>query len=386
MQSKNLDLRAIYKATSIPLLFILNLRCIRSTFCSHNRISMALLPKNMSQPAEITESFAALLNERLVRFSDLRPCTTAFIDTRTPGSAQKENFTIIGPGVAENPDQHVHIDIAHGFNIGAARQPPGCINSQHSHETAEVFMIHSGRWAFYLGPEREDGEVILEAGDTISIPTRVFRGFENVGDSTGFMFAVLGGDDPGHVTWSPYVFKNAEDYGLILLEDGSLVDTTKGESIPDGKRPMRATTAADVEALNRLHAKDMAHCVVRHADLVPKSELPDIHEIPIIGSASTRDGIGAGHIDWPHGFHMRFIRIDPGSASQSHRRHEEEVIMMHAGKLLVTFPDGEVELGAGDVMTIPIEMQRSFSNKSDKPAEAYFVRGGDAPRPASIHS
>ena len=170
---------------------------------------------------------SSLLAERLVRYDELRPCTTAFIDTRTPGSAEKENFTIIGPGVAESPDQHVHIDIPHGFNIGGARQPPGCVNSQHSHETAEVFVIHTGTWAFYLGPEREDGKVILHPGDTISIPVHVFRGFENVGDDVGYMFAVLGGDDPGHVTWSPYVFDNAKEYGLILLEDGSLVDTTK---------------------------------------------------------------------------------------------------------------------------------------------------------------
>lgn len=37
---------------------------------------------------------STLLAKRLVRYADLRPCTTAFIDTRTPGSAEKENFTI----------------------------------------------------------------------------------------------------------------------------------------------------------------------------------------------------------------------------------------------------------------------------------------------------
>ncbi len=60
---------------------------------------------------------------RLVRYADLRPCTNAFVDTRTPGSDRKENFTIVGPGVSENPNQHVHIPEPHGFNIGAARQP-----------------------------------------------------------------------------------------------------------------------------------------------------------------------------------------------------------------------------------------------------------------------
>ena len=37
----------------------------------------------------------------IVRYVDLKPCKTAFIDAHTPGSNQKENFTIIGSGVSE---------------------------------------------------------------------------------------------------------------------------------------------------------------------------------------------------------------------------------------------------------------------------------------------
>ena len=81
------------------------------------------------------------IESRLVRYGELIPCKTAFIDTHTPGSNQKENFTIIGSGVSENPEQHVHINIPHGFNIGAAGQPPKCNNSLHSHRTAEVFFV-----------------------------------------------------------------------------------------------------------------------------------------------------------------------------------------------------------------------------------------------------
>ena len=88
------------------------------------------------------------LQARAVRYKDLKPCTNAFIDTRSPGSDKKENFTIIGPGVAENPNQHVHIKIPHGFNIGGARQPVNCLNSQHSHLTEEVFVVHHGKWDF----------------------------------------------------------------------------------------------------------------------------------------------------------------------------------------------------------------------------------------------
>ncbi len=342
----------------------------------------------MDQAALAEDRLNELLSGCLVRYEELRPCTTAFIDTRTPGRQQKENFTIIGPGVAENPDQHVHISTPHGFNIGGARQPPGCINSQHSHETAEVFVIHKGTWAFYLGPECEDGEVVLGPGDTISIPIHVFRGFKNVGDDVGYMFAVLGGDDPGNVTWAPYVFESAREHGLILLEDGSLVDTTKGETVPESKKPMPATTADDVARLRRMTADEMAGCVVSRDELQARSvaelALAGLKEYPIIGAASPEEHLAAGKMEWPHGFQLRHIAVDPGVSTKQHAREEEEVILMQAGQLRVKLADGDVQLGPGDVFTIPVGTTRAFANFGDEIADAYIVRGGDHPRPPRL--
>jgi len=88
------------------------------------------------------------MDKRIVRYGELKPCKTAFIDAHTPGSDQKENCTIIGGGVSESADQHVHIQDTPGFNIGAAGQPPKCRNSLHSHRTAEVFFVLSGRWRY----------------------------------------------------------------------------------------------------------------------------------------------------------------------------------------------------------------------------------------------
>lgn len=337
----------------------------------------------MVQSISSESRLSALLAERLVRYRDLRPCTTAFIDTRTPGSIEKENFTIIGPGVAENPDQFVHIDIPHGFNVGGARQPPGCVNSQHSHETAEVFIVHAGQWAFYTGVDCEDGEITVGPGDTISIPIHVFRGFRNVGDDVGYMFAVLGGDDPGMVTWAPYVFDQAREYGLILLEDGSLVDTARGETIPQGKRAMRPTSEDDVARLDRLTTDGLADCMARRRELLaePGDDPEPVHELPIIGSAGGADGLGAGRINWPHGFNLRLFTAPPGAKTPTHSRREEEVILMHKGRLNVQVADGSVELGPGDVLTIPIGMRRSFGNFGAEGVEAYIVRGGDDPQP-----
>ena len=327
------------------------------------------------------------MRTRLVRYGELVPCRTAFIDTRTPGSQEKENFTIIGPGVAENPDQHVHIREPHGFNIGAARQPPRCINSQHSHETAEVFWIHSGRWRFMTGEHGEDGEVVLERGDTISIPIHVFRGFENLGPGEGFMFAGLGGDDPGRVTWAPYVFDEAKKHGLVLLESGRLVDTQAGESVPDGEPVMPATTAVQVAALERLDSAALESCVARYRNrngsadsvLARNASGGRVREQAIIGQANPGEGVPQAPLSWEHGFHLRRLEFGPGARLPAHSRGEEEVWTVHEGNLRIRWGRETLNLAPGDVVTVPIGLQRTIENPTAGPAEAFVVRGGDSP-------
>ena len=198
------------------------------------------------------------MDDRIVRYGELVPCKTAFIDAHTPGSDQKENFTIIGGGVSESPDQHVHIAIPHGFNIGAAGQPPKCRNSLHDHNTAEVFFVLSGRWRFFWGRWGNAGEVVLEQGDIINIPTGIFRGFENIGTEYGMIMAILGGDNAGGgVHWAPQVIEDAADHGLILGENGKLYDQKKGQNLPDGIGPMLVMQSEELSKRAELTTMDV---------------------------------------------------------------------------------------------------------------------------------
>jgi len=326
------------------------------------------------------------LRSRLVRYADLRPCRNAFIDSRTPGSERKENFTIIGPGVAENPEQHVHVSIPHGFNIGGARQPPHCVNSQHSHETAEVFIVLTGTWAFRSGDQAQDGEIIMTPGDVVSLPIHMFRGFENIGQDEGFLFAVLGGDDPGRVTWAPYVFEKARGYGLILLESGRLIDTTQGQTVPEGAKVMRPTTQADVDRLKKYTSEDLRTIVQPEAGMAaaPTSVLArkasgTLSETPIVGAASGSEGLPAGKMAWPHGFHLRRLVLEPGASLPWHERAEEEVLLTHRGTLRFESADGPIDLGQGDVLSVPKSLARRYSNPTKERAFVYVVRGGDQP-------
>lgn len=294
---------------------------------------------------------AEAMETRVVRYADLRPCYNAFIDTRSPGSEAKENFTVIGPGVSENPEQYVHIAEPHGFNIGGARQPPGCVNSQHSHDTAEVFVVHSGHWRFDLGEHGDDAQIVLHPGDVISLPTQMFRGFTNVGDDTGYLFAVLGGDDPGRVLWAPGVFDMAAAHGLVLLESGQLIDTTAGQAVPDGAPPMPRTSAEQVAALNRATARDAERLVWRATSGTGVA--------PIIGHG--------GALDWPHPFTLDRMDIVSDRATPA----APEVLFVHTGALTISWDGGPLTLGAGDTMTVPVGLERTLSGD----AAVYRVAG-----------
>ncbi len=284
------------------------------------------------------------MSARVVRYADLKPCYNAFIDTRSPGSEAKENFTIIGPGVSENPDQHVHITEPHGFNIGGARQPPDCINSQHSHDTAEVFVVHTGTWRFDLGEDGDDARVVVGPGDVISLPTKMFRGFTNIGDGSGYLFAVLGGDDPGKVLWAPKVFDMAADYGLVLLENGQLIDTVAGQAVPADAKAMPRTSAEQAAALTRANAHDAERLVWRAK----------------AGQGSTSVIGETAPLDWPHPFTLDRLDLT-GSAEEATTPGVPEVVFVQSGRLAVAWDGGELTLDAGDTMTMPVGLERRLS-------------------------
>ena len=338
------------------------------------------------------------LQKRAVRYEDLQPCVNAFIDTRSPGSDKKENFTIIGPGVAENPNQHVHIKIPHGFNIGGARQPVNCLNSQHSHLTEEVFVVHHGKWDFVTGVDANDGRVSLNSGDIISLPIDVFRGFECIQGlpsgahkGLGYLHAVLGGDDPGRVLWAPKVFDMAKDYGLVLLDDGSLIDTIAGESIPPGKKPMLVTNTQQIAEHRFVDSNALDKYVIRAADFdwqsnTALSRFEGVSEVSLIGEGSTEESIVASKLGWKHGFVVRALKLQAGASIPPHQRAEEEVIFVHQGSLSITVDEETIHLVAGDNFTTPIGSQRSFSNLADAESVCYITRRGDIPQPPVFSS
>jgi mannose-6-phosphate isomerase-like protein (cupin superfamily) len=304
---------------------------------------------------------------QIVRYGELMPCRTAFIDAHTPGSDQKENFTIIGGGVSEAADQHVHITDAIGFNIGAAGQPPKCRNSLHSHRTAEVFFVLKGRWRFFWGRWGTAGEVVLEEGDIFNIPTGIFRGFENIGTDYGMIMAILGGDDAGGgVIWAPQVIEDARAHGLVLSEQGKLYDSKKGQTLPEGVAPMPLLTEAELAQFPEpTTAEVIPHHVARYWDLVA---LADRTPATVIGP----EGVLR---DRP-GFEVGFVTRASASA-EMHRHDRASVLMPVRGHWRLAWDGGETILAPGDTALVPADFDHCAVPSMSGEAALYHVVGTD---------
>ncbi len=323
------------------------------------------------------------INDNLVRYMELIPGTSAFIDARTPGSDLKDNFCIIGAGVAENSRQHVHIRETAGFNIGAAGQPPGIKNSLHSHRTAELFLVFKGQFRFYWGNDGEH-EAVLSQGDVISIPTNLFRGFEVVGRDYGFMFSVLGGDNSGGgVIWHPDVIKDSQGYGLYLKADGTLVDTLDGDAIPDESELMPLLTDEQMATFDTYTADEMMPFVALRKDY--REIKGDFNADNVKQYALT------GHPLAGYDFQVKSedevsimaYELSEGGAIPQHTRNEKQVLINFDGDTEVVLThQGEqasTTLTRGDVLNIPQGASYSLVNRRGT-SLTYCILGSDKPQ------
>jgi len=179
----------------------------------------------MTHPAVSNEE----MQQRIVRFDQLKGqgIPLMFIDSILPGH-QRMNYAVIGDTASENTEFQPIITAPHRFQIGMGFAEPGNGPAFHTHDYVESFLILEGRWRFYWGaePGQVEGEATLDKWDFISLPPGLYRGFEVVGESIGWFFAVL---DPHDVFrskdpyWDPQVERRAAEHGFKSDTSGKMI-------------------------------------------------------------------------------------------------------------------------------------------------------------------
>ncbi|GGM04993.1 cupin domain-containing protein [Nakamurella endophytica] len=332
---------------------------------------------------------SAELDLRTIRSSEYVSCNTAFIDCRMPGSDLKENYSIIGAGVTQNPDQIVNLQEPHGFNVGAAAMPAGVTNNLHLHFTAEVFLNFRGKWLLRWGADGTDGELPMGPGDIVTVPTWIFRGFTNVGEEHGWLFTALGFDVTGGIIWGPSIVTGAREQGLYLSADNQLIDTQAGDVVTPETELIEPMPQDEIAKLRHWSVEQMRSRVVTQDDLDWSAHPFLCTELPgggaqlalVVGYGMTEDRDQVPPVHYPHNFNLSWLRADTGEGMLTHRHDATQAVIVYQGRWRVTVNTGDqevaTEIGPEDTLSVPAGAWRRFEVVSDEPGQLAVINGGD---------
>ena len=307
------------------------------------------------------------MNYSIARFKELVPSSLPFVEGKLEGHKKRKNYSIVGPGVAEDSKQFIKIPKPHSFNLGAVSAMPKNGSGLHSHTTAEVFLIFSGKWKFYWGADGKHS-TILNAGDIISMPTNMFRGFENVGDKEGLIFVVLGKDDPGIITWVPDVLNKAKKTGMALLDDNSLIDLSN-EKMPEGKNLLKPINEEEIKTFDNYTESEFNAFISRNNERLKSEFKLDNGFVcaQIIGN-NFQNKINEPAIKHNTGFNLNILKAKKGMIEKLNFE-KPTVMFSQKGNWKITIDDTEIALGSKDTISIPtntnisIKIDESFEGQ-----------------------
>lgn len=333
------------------------------------------------------------LDARFIPFSSLRSTTEAFIDYCLPECQPKFNYALIGPGVAQNPNQPVNLREPHGFQVGGVSIPHGKVNPAHMHFTCEVFICTRGTWKIQWGfnPEPESAEI--GEGDIVSVPTWVYRGFTNVGVDDGFLFTALGGDRTGGVLWGPTTVAAATRNGVHLTDDYRMIDTTRGEALAPETKLFQPMSPQEIAQLRVWSAPEMLRRIVRFADLrwsthgLLDSALPGCgaQMASAVGLGMTEDRNLQAPVANAHGVSIEWLRIPAGGSVSRHCLEEKQVLINKRGGLSLTVETTEGPIShtlvgtptSWDTFSVPPGCWRTLRNSGEGEVLALVMTAGD---------
>ena len=281
------------------------------------------------------------------------------MEGRIDGHKERKNYSIVGPGVAEDSQQSVKISKPHGYNLGAVSANPKNGSGLHSHTTAEVFLIYSGSWRFYWGADGKN-EIILSKGDIISMPTNMFRGFENAGDNEGLIFVVLGNDDPGIITWVPDVLIKARETGLALLDDNSLIDLRESK-VPSNRKLLEPITNEILQKFDNYEINEIEKFICRFKNQTNyEIDLNNgIKIIQIIGSNFSNKTYSA-LINHDTGFNLSILKGKQGLIEDL-VFDKPTILFSQKGNWKVKIDEEEFNINSKDTFSLPLNTKVSIS-------------------------
>jgi mannose-6-phosphate isomerase-like protein (cupin superfamily) len=204
----------------------------------------------------------------------------------------------------------------------------------------------------------------------------MFRGFQNVSDDEAYMVVVLGENDPGVITWTPKVIKDAKDTGMVLLNDNSLIDLDK-QKIPEGKKALEPLHENDLHQFDHYTSDEIEKFVIRSSDSQRYIE-DDEHFnsnsiINYLDELSLHEKTFKPHIPHHTGFGLSLLK-GRDAHIHSYQSKKSEAFICLDGKWEITCDDQKAIIGPRDTFSAPKNSIRSVKQISEEVGSLFLVR------------
>jgi mannose-6-phosphate isomerase-like protein (cupin superfamily) len=152
------------------------------------------------------------MEARIVRFNRVEPSSRSAEANGVPPVVSgllipRALYPIMGPAGSDSPIFEFALHGPDGVSMTVCEVAPGDGPALHAHHTTdEIFFVLEGRFRIEWGDQGQHA-VELDRFDTIAVPPKVVRRFENVGNETAYLLALVCGGAEGitEVEYTPEV-------------------------------------------------------------------------------------------------------------------------------------------------------------------------------------
>ena len=196
----------------------------------------ALAPNEKRLQPMTADEIAALrvwpvseMEQRIVRFADLRWSRHGLLDSALPGCGA-QLAAAIGLGMVEDRDVQAPISNSHGVSIEWLRIPPGGCVSRHRLREKQVLIAKAGCIEVAIetteGPAAHTLVGTATGWDSFSVPGDCWRVLRNTGSEDALALVMNAGDHRKHIEWDAAVESEVATLGLSRDASGFVAPRT----------------------------------------------------------------------------------------------------------------------------------------------------------------
>lgn len=261
---------------------------------------------------------AGEMEDALVRFADVRSLDDAVVGVIATAEGAPE----------------ARIAAPHEFELVYLRAPAAGVE-RHRVEAVEAIMPVDGACELLWGPG-DAQTVVLEPSDIAVLPSGLERGISSFGEEDVHVLSIRG--DAAFIDRMPTGEPRIVRFGELAPSTQGFVDSR-------------------IEGYER-------------------------KIFTALGPGVTDSSDASSAIAEAYGFNLSFVECDHGKGPVLHRHPTSEVFVPMVGRWQFIFNDdesGAVEVGPGDVLSVPVGVMRRFVNVSEEPSLVFVVIGDNDP-------